>query len=1268
MTFAHFIQLPSIGRLIGPLAVCMHLSMPALSAVTAEPLFTRDTVDGPAHQARFQAPQGVATGPGGVVYVADTSGHRIRMVSAAGDVSTLAGDGLSGFEDGVGTSARFSSPAGIVVGSDGMIYVSEQYGNRIRRITPAGEVATLTTVGTWESANLGQVAEFQAPLGLAVDADDTLYVAESKRHVIRRITKHGDISILAGTESLAGFADGPASTARFNTPTDVALDPQGLVYVTDQNNHRIRRILADGTVETFVGGAGDSDVGPIPAVQLRYPLGVECRPDGALYVSEAFGNRVRFISPDGMASIVAGSSQGGLLDGPGITALLNGPRFMAWTDTTGLLLADSYNDVIRAIADDGSVGTFSGNPNSLLDPDGVAADPDGGWWVADTYHHRILHIGPDRAVTVWAGVGAPGWVDGPADEARFHSPVGLARGAANELYVSEIGNHTVRKITADRIVSTVAGGGTAGFADGAGTAARFSSPNGLTTDPTGRVFVADRGNHRVRLITAEGEVGTYSGSGTAGYLDAAVAEARFRLPSGVALAPDGTLYVADSGNNRIRFITTEGAVGTLGGADLPGGTDGTWNVSRYATPHSIAIAPSGYLYVSEQLGGAGSRLRRVTPAGASSSVTWGPTPSLETANGVAISPTGQIALVSSPYGKVITLLDPLEDRSPSFINTPANTTIIRGTPWQFVLDTAAHPPATYSMMDGELPPGITFDVRRGTVSGTPTRAGIYSGTFGATNSLGTATQSFLLTIELPIVAAVGTWVGGPDMSELAGPRGLAPLPDGGWLVADSAANRIRRISPDGEVSDWAGSDVAGFVNGPGELARFSFPIGIAVAPDGTAFVSDRNNNAVRRISGDREVSTLAGTGAYGFADGTGSSARFDRPTDVELGPEGTLYVADWFNNRVRKITPDGTVSTLAGNGRPGLRDGGGVNANLNGPAGLAWVTDKLYVTDQAGIALRTVTAAGWVQTISYLGYDNPDDVVVDSLGRIYTSGSTFIPRASGVQRVANGRSTSFAGSSRGYRDGLAGTAQFDAPAGMVIDARDTLWIADSDNRAIRFVREAQVEPPTFELPSIMRSVPRDSRFFLRLRTTGHPAPTFALQSGALPPGLSLHEATGRIMGTASSAGIYEATISATNQEGVATLSLAIAVSSLPAWADYLANAAVPPHLRGADADPDLDGWPNLVEYAPALDPLAADGGAALTTTRTEDRLQLRYIRHRPELIYTVEANSDLRSADTWTPAGVNQGTPLPDGSVTASAPLGEGTIFLRLRVTVPETP
>jgi len=306
--------------------------------------------NGAAYDARFNSPIGVALDSSGNVYVADRDNHRIRKITQTGiawTVGDFAGSGAQGHQDGAAASAQFDEPEGVAVDLSGNVYVADTNNHRIRKITKEKDgtwtVSTLAGNGTQgHQDGTGAAAWFYWPTGVALDSSDNVYVADYGNHRIRKITEEDDgtwmVSTIAGSRTL-GHLDGAAATAQFRNPTAVALDSSGNVYVADENNHRIRKITEedDGTwtVSTIAGsGAGGHQNGAGAAARFNLPAGVALDSSGNVYVAEFDNNRIRKITEDTgiwTVSDFAGSGTQGHQDGPPHRRSLTGPSAWPWT-------------------------------------------------------------------------------------------------------------------------------------------------------------------------------------------------------------------------------------------------------------------------------------------------------------------------------------------------------------------------------------------------------------------------------------------------------------------------------------------------------------------------------------------------------------------------------------------------------------------------------------------------------------------------------------------------------------------------------------------------------------------------------------------------------------------------------------------------------------------------------------------------------------------------------------------------------------------------
>jgi sugar lactone lactonase YvrE len=314
--------------------------------------------DGIGIAAQFFGPHGVAVDAAGNLYVADLGNHCIRKITPEGTVTTLAGSGIAGFADGIGTAAQFSGPTGVALDAAGNVYVADTYAQRIRKITPNGTVTTLAgsgasgfggSVGGGFADGPGSTAKFYLPKSVAVDASGNVFVADDINSRIRKVTPAGIVTTLAG--STAGFADGTGATAKFNRPSGIAIDASGNLYVADEFNSRIRKITPTGTVSTLAGSTSGFADGDGITARFNRPTGITVDDAGNVYIAEAENGRIRKITPTGTVSTLAGGSNnfGGYKDGPAEDALFRAPSGIAIDAAGNIYVGDAANNRIRKI-------------------------------------------------------------------------------------------------------------------------------------------------------------------------------------------------------------------------------------------------------------------------------------------------------------------------------------------------------------------------------------------------------------------------------------------------------------------------------------------------------------------------------------------------------------------------------------------------------------------------------------------------------------------------------------------------------------------------------------------------------------------------------------------------------------------------------------------------------------------------------------------------------------------------------------------------------
>ncbi|HWD87636.1 MAG TPA: NHL repeat-containing protein [Mucilaginibacter sp.] len=308
-------------------------------------------------------------------------------------------------------------------------------------------------------------AAFSGLMGLAIDTNGNIFVADSRNNMIREISADGTVSTLAGNGK-QGSVDGKASSASFFSPAGIAAGPDGSVfYVADTQNSLVRKISREGVVTTVAGALTSSTKNhPESLARLDNPWGIVVGKDGTVYFTDWERNLIRKIGPDGEVSIIAGDTDSGAKDGKGRSASFFLPQGIAIDDKGTLYITDTYNNIIRKMDTSGMVTTLAGKPApkgkrnighndgkgpaaSFNHPCGIAVDKKGIVYVADVGNNKIRKITPDGTVTTLAGSGSPGAQNGSLDKASFYRPYGVAVDKNGDLYIADYMNNTVRKIS-----------------------------------------------------------------------------------------------------------------------------------------------------------------------------------------------------------------------------------------------------------------------------------------------------------------------------------------------------------------------------------------------------------------------------------------------------------------------------------------------------------------------------------------------------------------------------------------------------------------------------------------------------------------------------------------------------------------------------------------------------------------------------------------------------------------------------------------------------
>ena len=677
--------------------------------------------------------------------------------------------------------------------------------------------------------------------------------------------------------------------------------------------------------------------------------------------------------------------------------------------------------------------------------------------------------------------------------------------------------------------------------------------------------------------------------------------------------------------------------------------------------------------------------------------------------------------VSGETGNIVLNLALAMAYAPSIVSQPVSLTATAGGNASLSVSSLAYPPPNFQWQrlsaDGATWANLGDD---GTYAGTNTA------TLSVTNALfalsgtqyrcvldnGLATpltsSSAALMVSVPYVfSTLAGTAGQPGSTDAMGPAARFNLPSavaadaaGNVYVADTNNSVIRKIRPDGTVSTFAGTaGQTGSTDGVGPAARFNQPEGVAVDPAGDVFVADRSNFTIRKILPDGTVSTLAGTaGQFGSIDGVGAAARFGWLQNLAVDSAGNIYAADTFYNVIRKIVPDGSVSTVAGTaGQSGSTDGIGAAARFNQPQGVAVdAAGNVYVADTANHTIRRIRPDGTVTTFAgapgQSGWSDgngaealffsPAEVVLDALGNIYVDDF----RNSAIRKISpNGGVTTIGGNCgfTGSTDGAGNVARFFFPSGLAVDAAGNVYVADTSNHTIRKGTPIPVAPGILAQPAGESLTPGQSATFTSL-ADGSPFTSFQWQR--LPAGSSTWV-------NLSDGAPYSGTATATLTVGPvnvgqsgdqfrcvatngfppdATSNPATLTVTPPAFAAWAAGLGLSGVSATANAVPFTDGAPNLVRYAMNLGATPAAGQLPTLTSVTENgvlylKLQYRQRKGLTAVTLTPEWATDLLSWSAVAPADLSQ---LPDDNADTArfearaAVPPSGRVFLRLHATL----
>jgi sugar lactone lactonase YvrE len=488
--------------------------------------------DGPAASAALNRPEQVTVDSSGNVFIADTGNHRVRKFNTSTQVITnYAGTGEETFGgDGrPALQAGLKSPCQLAFDAEGNLFVADSGNARIRKITSAGVISTVAGSGQKGFDGDGRPATGAAlasPDGVAVDGSGQIYIVDTANYRLRRVDTAGIIRTLAGNGHTSYLGDsGPAWGAALKDPWAIAADSAGNAYIADQNNLRIRKVDAGTGIITTVAGSDllgySGDNGPATQAGFSFPRGVAVDSAGNIFIADTLSNRIRKV--DAATRIVTTVAGNGDDSGPvdnvrAVQSAVVGPWGIAIDSADNLLIAETGSHKVRRV--DRATGIITtvagfGFPGYLGDglpatlallnnPVGVAADRSGNIYIADNGNNRVHRVGSDGTLWTVAGNGQFGYSGegGPATAASLAGPNYVIADGSGNLYITGIFNRVVRVDAVTGIMTTIAGSYEFGFRGDGGPAASatFLGPVGLAFDPAGSLFIADQYNGRVRVL------------------------------------------------------------------------------------------------------------------------------------------------------------------------------------------------------------------------------------------------------------------------------------------------------------------------------------------------------------------------------------------------------------------------------------------------------------------------------------------------------------------------------------------------------------------------------------------------------------------------------------------------------------------------------------------------------------------------------------------------------------------------------------------------
>ncbi len=612
----------------------------------------------PGLSAALNVPDAIITDSNGNAYVALKGAHQVVRIDSSYRVFALAGNGISGStgDGGPATLASLSTPIGLALDSAGNLYIVDSTANNVRRVTPGGIISTVAgtgKVGFSGDGGLAVNATLYTPSAIALDAQGNLYIADTLNYVIRKVNSAGIITTIAGIGGIKGSSGngGPALQAALYNPSGLLFDKNGNLFISDTGNNWIRELSPSGTL-TLYGGVDRSAVGspfsgggdPTVATNaiLAGPTALAMDNAGTLYFVEPNLYRVREITAAGKIAPFAGTNSAGGSGDFGLATSANLQVLGVATDSNNnVLIADGNNNRIRFVsAATGIITTIAGNGIASFSPHGLAIN-NGYLYFSDTNNNRIRRYNlATQEISLVAGNGLASYAgdtaaaNEPANGgttingalgASINGPRAIAFDKSGNLFIADTGNNRIREVVAaDQDMITVAGNGTASTTGDGGVAvnATIHTPAGVVVDSSGNLYISEQAGNVVRMVNSNGVITTVAGTGTAGPPGAETGVAinqNLSGPQGLALDSSGALLIADSGNNRIRRLTSDGTITTIAGSGTSGysGDGGPATAATLRAPTGVQVDAAGNIYISDT---SNYRIRKVDTTGIISTV------------------------------------------------------------------------------------------------------------------------------------------------------------------------------------------------------------------------------------------------------------------------------------------------------------------------------------------------------------------------------------------------------------------------------------------------------------------------------------------------------------------------------------------------------------------------------------------------------------------------------------------------------------------------